>query len=323
MSEGSTENPEIRSILRNILLFSIALVLPGLQWTLFGWLHMLLPVCVFYLLGRYGIRSGNRMVLSSLALALLIYLLARRVDFFLLSVSLLPVSYVLIQSARRRESPAISGLKGVLVLAACWILAFAGLSIGAETSFYAQLLLTLDKGIGEALQYYRTSENISSDSLLLLETTLQQMKVIIPVIMPAMLGSFILLITWFTMVSGNKLVTRTCGWAPWEQYRYWQLPDKLIWIVIISGMIILVPTSPMRSFGINVLILLSIIYCFQGLSIAVFFLEKWNIPIFFRSFFYIMIIFQSFGTVLLLVVGIGDIWLDFRKLHQKPEEPGD
>ncbi len=323
MSEGSTENPEIRSILRNILLFSIALVLPGLQWTLFGWLHMLLPVCVFYLLGRYGIRSGNRMVLSSLALALFVYLLARRVDFFLLSVSLLPVSYVLIQSARRRESPAISGLKGVLVLAACWILAFAGLSIGAETSFYAQLLLTLDKGIGEALQYYRTSENISSDSLLLLETTLQQMKVIIPVIMPAMLGSFILLITWFTMVSGNKLVTRTCGWAPWEQYRYWQLPDKLIWIVIIAGMSILVPTSPMRSFGINVLILLSIIYCFQGLSIAVFFLEKWNIPVFFRSFFYIMIIFQSFGTVLLLVVGIGDIWLDFRKLHQKPEEPGD
>lgn len=320
MNEGTAGNPEIRSILRNILLFSIALVLPGLQWTLFGWLHMLLPLCVFYLLGRYGMHSGNRMVLSSLALALLVYLLARRVDFFLLSVSLLPVSYVLVQSARRRESPAISGLKGVLVLAGCWVLAFAGLSIGAETSFYAQLLLTLDKGIGEALQYYRTSENISSDSLLLLENTLQQMKIIIPVIMPAMLGSFILLITWFTMVSGNKLVTRTCGWAPWEQYRFWQLPDKLIWFVIISGLLILIPTSPMKSFGINTLILLSIIYCFQGLSIAVFFLEKWNIPIFFRSFFYIMIIFQSFGTVLLLVVGIGDIWLDFRKLRHNSEE---
>ncbi|WP_457576551.1 DUF2232 domain-containing protein [Desulfomarina sp.] len=323
MDESTAENPEIRSILRTILIFSVALVLPGLQWTLFGWLHMLLPLCVFYLLGRYGMRSGNRMVISSLALAFLVYLLARRVDFFLLSVSLLPVSYILVQSARRRESPAISGLKGVTVLAGCWILAFAGLSIDAETSFYARLLLTLDKGIGEALQYYRTSENISSDSLLLLENTLQQMKIIIPVIMPAMLGSFILLITWFTMVSGNKLVTRTCGWAPWEQYRYWQLPDKLIWFVIFSGMFILIPASPMRSFGINALILLSIVYCFQGLSIAVFFLEKWNIPVFFRSFFYIMIIFQSFGTVLLLVVGIGDIWLDFRKLHHDSEESGE
>jgi uncharacterized protein YybS (DUF2232 family) len=320
VNEGTADNPEIRSIVRNILLFSIALVLPGMQWALFGWLHMLLPLCAFYLLGRYGMRSGNRMVLTSLALALFVYLIAQRVDFFLLSVSLLPVSYVLIQSARRGEDPAMSGLKGVVVLSGCWILAFAGLSVGAETSFYAQLLLTLDRGIGEALQYYRTSGSVSSDSLLLLENTLQQMKIIVPVIMPAMLGSFILLITWFTMVSGNKLVTRTCGWSPWEQYRYWQLPDKLIWPVIASGILILIPTSPLRTFGINALILLSIVYCFQGLSVAVFFLEKWKIPIFFRSFFYVMIIFQSFGTVLLLAVGIGDIWLDFRKLTHNAED---
>ncbi len=144
-----------------------------------------------------------------------------------------------------------------------------------------------------------------------------------PIIMPAILGSFVLLITWFTMVIGNRLVFKISGLAPWEQYRYWQLPEKLIWVVILMGAFTLTPLHPVREIGINGLILLSLVYCFQGMAIAVFFMAKWNIPILFRSFFYVMIIFQSFGTVLLLFLGIADIWFDVRKLREIAEDTTD
>ncbi len=315
MSNSRANHPGLSGIINTILIVSLILVLPGIQWSLFGWLHILIPLLSFFLLSRYGFHIGNRLLLTSLALAFIIFLVMQRIDFFFFSLSLLPVGYVLVHAANHNDSPAMSGLKGALTLTGCWFVAFTFLSIGSEVSFYTQLINTLDDGISEALQYYRTSTSVSSETFMLLESTLLQMKLIVPVIMPAMLGSFILLITWFTMVVGNKLVFKVCGKAPWIQFSHWQLPDRLIWIIILFGMLILISASPVRKIGINGLILLSIVYCFQGLAIGVFFMHKWNIPLIFRVFFYVMIIFQSFGTVLLLFLGIVDIWFNFRKLH--------
>jgi len=97
-------------------------------------------------------------------------------------------------------------------------------------------------------------------------------------------------------------------------FRQWSLPEKLIWAVIAMGACILIPVEPLPKIGINCVLLLIIIYCFQGLSITVFFMNKWKVPILLRSFFYVMIVFQSLGTLVLLFFGIADIWLDFRKL---------
>jgi len=315
VTDSEVHKPEIRSIINTILLVFLTLVLPGVQWSLFGWLHMLLPLLTFYLLSRYGLHTGNRLLLSGLGLAFIIFLILQKIDYFLLALSLVPVGYILVRSANNKESPALSGFKGALTLAVCSFVAFSALSAGSGTSLYAQLLATLDEGISEALAYYRTSSSISGDTLVLLEQTLLQMKVIVPVIMPAILGSFVLLVTWFTMAVGNRIVLRFCGLTSWERYSFWQLPERLIWVVIAMAFFALIPVHPVREIGINSLILLSVVYCFQGLSIAVFFMDRWNIPLLFRSFFYVMIVFQSFGTVILLFFGLADIWFDFRKLH--------
>ncbi len=320
MTDSEVHKPEMSSIISIILLVFLTLVLPGFQWSLFGWLHILLPLLSFYLLSRYGLHTGNRLLLTAVGLAFVLFLLLQRIDFFFLALSLLPVGYVLVHAANNHESPALSGMKAALTLTGCSFVVFAGLSIGSEVSFYSQLLTSLDEGISEALEYYRASGSITGDTLVLLENTLLQMRVIVPIIMPAILGSFVLLITWFTMVIGNRLIFKISGLAPWEQYRYWQLPEKLIWIVISMGAFTLIPLHPVREIGINGLILLSLVYCFQGMAIAVFFMDKWNIPILFRAFFYVMIIFQSFGTVLLLFLGIADIWFDFRKLRLVAED---
>jgi len=320
VTDSEVHKPEMRSIINVVLVVFLTFVLPGVQWGLFGWLHVLLPLLSFFLLSRYGVHTGNRLLLSGLGLAFIIFLVLQRVDYFFLALSLVPMGYVLVRSVNRGESPATSGFKGSLTLVICSFVVFTALSTGSDVSLYSQLLASLDEGITEALEYYRTSGSISGETLVLLEQTLLQMKVIVPVIMPAILGSFILLITWFTMVVGNRLVLKFCGIASWEKYSSWQLPEKLIWSVIIVGICALIPVHPIREIGMNSLILLSIVYCFQGLAIAVFFMDKWNVPILFRSFIYVMIVFQSFGTVILLFFGLADIWFNFRKLHTEQDE---
>ena len=317
MASQGNQQPELGKIVRTILLSSLIIVLPGIQWSLFGWLHLFLPLVAFYTLGSHGGYTGKRLLLISVAISLVVYLLLKDFDLFIFSSALLLSGYVLFSSAERHDSPALSGLKSVLTLAGGWVIILSVLSFGSDVSAYGQLIRSLDDGIREALDYYRQSADISAETLAILEATLYQMKVIVPLIMPSILGSFILVITWFTMVLGNMLLHKTSENAPWVRYRYWQLPEKIIWIVIGTGILALLPIQLFRTIGINCLILLSIVYCFQGMSIAVFFMNKWNVPLLLRSFFYVMVIFQSFGTLILLIFGIADIWFDFRKLKQE------
>jgi hypothetical protein len=311
------EQPNIGRIVRTILLTLLVIALPGVQWSLFGWLHIFLPLVALHTLSSFGEYTGKRLMISAVALSLIVYLLLRNFDLFIFSIVLLLGGAVLFFSAKRGDSPALSGLKSALILTGGWVAVFTVLSFGSEVSAYGQLVNSLDDGIGEALDYYRQSSEISADTLVVLEETLYRMKVIIPIIMPSILGSFILIITWVTMALGNMLLVKTTGSAPWVKCRYWQLPEKVIWLAIGAGILALLPMQFLRSTGINVLILVSIIYCFQGMSIGIYFMNKWNVPLLLRSFFYVMIIFQSFGTLILLIFGIADIWFDFRKLKQE------
>jgi uncharacterized protein YybS (DUF2232 family) len=311
------EQPEISSIVTAVLLTALALILPGLQWSLFGWLHLFLPLLAFFLFGRYGRYSGKRLLLTGMAIALIANIFLGNVDLFIFSCASLFAGSILQRSAERGDSPALSGLQGFLALAGSWWLVMLGVSVGSEVSVYGQFLQTLDQGITETVNYYRQSDSLSVDTLLVMETTLAQMKVIVPLVMPGVLGSLVLLIVWLTMVLGNGLMVKTNGYSAWPSYRNWQLPERLVWLVIVMGVLATLPIRPLRLIGINCIILLSIIYCFQGLSITVYFMNKWNVPLLLRSFFYVMIVFQSLGTVILLLFGIADIWLDFRKLKSK------
>ncbi len=317
MTIQAEQKPDVRKIIGAILTCSLVIILPAIEWSLFGWLHMLLPLLAFLVLGKYGGYTGKRFLLTALALAAIVLTLLNSFDLFIFSAVFLLSGYVLFTSTERQDTIAICGLKTCVTLAVGWTIILGFFTFGAEISPYNQLLQTLDQGIGEALTYYRQSDTVSGDTMIVLETTLYQMKVLVPIIMPAILGSIILLVTWFTMVIGNNLLLKINSVSPWVSYGYWSLPDKLIWVVIITALASLVPVQSLKFIGINGIILLSIIYAFQGLAVAVFYMNKWSVPILLRSFFYVMMILQSFGTIVLIILGIADIWFDFRKLKQQ------
>lgn len=314
--EGENEKPTLGTIIRVILLSSLITILPGTAIALFGWAHMLLPLLAFYVLSKYGEYTGKKLLICSGILSSIVLSLLQSFDLLLFSLILLIAGYVLFVSYKRADNPAMSGLKTSITISAGWICTLLFFTITTDTSPYSQLIFSLNEGITEAIAYYRQSESVTSETRLMVEETLQQMKVILPLIMPAILGSFILFITWFTMVIGNNFIIRQHGSSSWRGYDYWQLPEKMIWTVIALGIAAILPFQLLKIGGINGLILVSIIYCFQGLAIAVFFMNKWKVPLLLRSFFYVMMIIQSLGTIILLILGISDIWFDYRKLRQ-------
>ena len=58
----------------------------------------------------------------------------------------------------------------------------------------------------------------------------------------------------------------------------WQAPEILVWGVIVSGFALFLASGSIRLLAVNVLIVLMFVSLFQGLSIVLFFLNKYKVP---------------------------------------------
>lgn len=304
-----------------ILFFALVLLLPTAQITLFGWIFFTIPMTVLFYLYRW--RFGFRFVIAGFFLAAVIGGFISSLGLVIFTSTLIGVGYSLAQSGFRSDSPALSGFKAAVLLGSFWILLLTAQTALTGINPISSFLGSLDHDVEQALGYYRQSETIAPDTMALLEQSFYQMKTIFPKILPSIMTSLILLIVWSTMLFGNKLVLKFTDYRPWPDHQSWKLPDKLIWALIAAALITLIPVAPLRITGINVLICLSLIYLFQGFSVLSFFMHRWNVPQVLRFFLYAMMLFQSFGTALLIIIGIGDVWLDLRRLKKNQEDSND
>ena len=97
----------------------------------------------------------------------------------------------------------------------------------------------------------------------------------------------------------------------------WHAPDSLVWGVIVSGFALFLPSPGIRLVVINALIIMMAIYLFHGLSILLFFLNKYRVPSWIRIGIYFLITIQQFFLAMLPLAGLFDQWIDFRKIHKR------
>ena len=309
--------PEGIRIFQYTLLLSSVLILPGVQWPLFSWLNGFVPLVTFLFLYGLGWNRGNRIMLQGALLSCVVGLFLGSISLVLLSLTAIPPGYVIAYAAGRSEEQMITGIKGILCLGICWLLFWGGLVATDNAFSYSALIHSVQEGMDATLNVYRQNTSIPVDKLLLIDQFLNQVKSIFPIILPAILGNILIITIWLTMVLGNRLALRYCDKSPWPEYKYWKLPDKLIWVAIFSAVLALIPIQPLQPLGINILLLVGVFYIFQGLAILVYFFATWNMPIILRLPLYTIAVIQSSGTLLLLVVGIVDIWLDLRRINKE------
>ncbi|MEA3468187.1 MAG: DUF2232 domain-containing protein [Thermodesulfobacteriota bacterium] len=305
---------------QHILLVTAVILLPGFLGAIFGWVHGLLPLLIFYYLRRYGKDRGKKYILFGCLLACVAGLAFQIIEELLFSLTLIPLGFVLADSAENRESINLAGIKGTFALAGSWILATTILTFGMEHHPYTLLIDALNQGMDEAIAYYKTNNSVPAETLFLLEQTFAVMKIWIPKVMPGVLTCITLLITWFSMVIGNRMLHKNTGSGPWPEYKFWTLPEKLVWALIISAILVVLPMEPGRAIGLNVLMTTGLLYCFQGTAIMLFYFSKWRVPLFLRILIYVLLFFQTFGVILLGILGVADVWTDLRRLKNTEQE---
>jgi uncharacterized protein YybS (DUF2232 family) len=97
----------------------------------------------------------------------------------------------------------------------------------------------------------------------------------------------------------------------------WRTPEHMVWGVIAAGFSLFLPIAGVKLFAMNALIVMMTIYVFHGLSIVIFFLNKYRVPPWIRFGVYFLIIFQQIFLVGLAMAGLFDQWVDFRKIHRR------
>jgi len=101
----------------------------------------------------------------------------------------------------------------------------------------------------------------------------------------------------------------------------WQAPDHLVWGLIASGFALFLPFENIQFAAINALIVILAIYLFHGLSIILFFLNKYHVPSWVRLGIYFLIVLQQLLMAVLTFAGLFDQWIDFRRIHRRANSP--
>ena len=116
------------------------------------------------------------------------------------------------------------------------------------------------------------------------------------------------------MIAANGLTRRFHLEQPfWDRYATWALPDHLVWLPIAAGLGVLTGSGPIQDASICLLFVVGTLYFFQGLAVCLALLDRWNTPVYMRIALYLFLIFQSYGILLLALLGIGDVWINFRR----------
>lgn len=157
----------------------------------------------------------------------------------------------------------------------------------------------------------------ASDQIELLKRHSEQITRIFFGIFPSILTVGTLFLVWFNVMAGRALFVKHGMWYPdFGDLSRWKLRDRYVWLVIISGLLLIPPFTGVKIIGLNVLIIMLFLYLFQGLSVIHFYFDAKRVPTVIRLIGYFLIFAQQF--VMLLVVGLGliDVWADFRKLQR-------
>jgi uncharacterized protein YybS (DUF2232 family) len=300
-----------------LLLLIAVFLLPTLHPGKMGWITSLIPLPVFYYLVRLGKKEGSLLIRNAILISGGAALLVGSLPLLIFSLTLIPLGIAFSLSLFNKASPIEAAMKGSIVLGVVWIVFWMVFGLIHATNPYTSLLKELDQSLSSGFSLYQENAELSPETLENISTAVELLRTYIPKILPSLLISVVLSTTWLNLALGNWLLkSKDANLTPWPAYKDWQLPDRLVWGVIIGGALLILLPAPLSTLGLNIIFVCGTMFFFQGLAIVSSLLFKWSVPRPIRFLIYGLIFIQTYGIILLSFLGLADVWADFRKLNQ-------
>ncbi|MCX5835159.1 MAG: YybS family protein [Deltaproteobacteria bacterium] len=178
----------------------------------------------------------------------------------------------------------------------------------------------IETHIHESLQYsikFYAEFGMSSEQIESIKENVPEITKTILGLLPSIVVVSASFFAWINVLMMRFLFQKTQIPCPdYGDLAYWKIPDWLVWFVIASGGMMLLPLPEIKLVGFNGLIIFLFVYLLQGFSIVHFFFKKKSVPRFLRTIFYLFLFVYQTLLLVVAAVGLFDIWIDFRKMNR-------
>ena len=274
---------------------------------------MLIPLPVLFYRSKIGRQAC--LIITGLAIIVMIILLGNlSFDLFLL-IELMLLGFALSEIFELDLS-----IEKTVLYACCIVLLTGSIVVIfycniSDINLYNVVSEYVQKNLELTIALYEDM-GLPEESLYAISNTLDKLQYILVRIIPALIVVSTLFISWTCILLSKPLLQAGKLFYPdFGSLNRWKAPEFLVWVVILSGVMLLLPYTYLKILGLNGLIILMSIYFFVGIAIVSFLFEKKGLPRMLRFILYSIMAFQQ--IILLLVIGLGffDTWLNFRKLE--------
>lgn len=196
------------------------------------------------------------------------------------------------------------GLQGGVV--AIW-------SLQSGVAPWSLLQQGLEKAIEEAFMLSQQRDP-SEEALLRAKASVLAAARAILKVLPGLFASMDLLLYWFNLLVQRRFPSLWRGGVPGPgNLDQWGIPFPWVWITILGGMLALLPIEPLNTMGLNGILVMGSVHLLQGLAVMAAVFRKRQVPTFLRGLIYGAVFLQQILTLAVALVGVFDVWFDFRR----------
>lgn len=136
-------------------------------------------------------------------------------------------------------------------------------------------------------------------------------------LLPSIIFALALFAVVVNIIVARRLIRGRHVFAHVHNVARFRLPDAVIWGLIASGVLFFIDRYALQSGGLatvalNGLIAFGALYFLQGMAVIVYFLQGVKMPLLRTLAYVAMLIFIQTVSLALVVVGVADVWVDFR-----------
>ncbi len=269
------------------------------------------PLPLIYVFLRSGISKGLMGILGAF-----VFIGAVQGPFagiqFLLAFGLL--SFVLSLFLLRNVSIAASIFASTLIVSvavAVAIIAYSSLEDGDPLGAVRRWIAAFLTQITTVLEH----SSIPAEEVMVFREKQQALVELLISILPAVVVSFMSVISLVNITVLNRIHVQR-GWPRpvSEDLTRWRAPEALVWVLLVAGFTALFQVEGFSVLALNVVLLVGVVYFFQGLAIVAYFFKTRRIPRYVTAVTYVLLFTQLPLTLLVAVTGLFDLWANFRRI---------
>jgi uncharacterized protein YybS (DUF2232 family) len=276
---------------------------------------LLLPLPVLFYRSKDGRKTAG--IIAGLTLATMILILGSVTPDLIFFIELMLIGWVLgelFEQALPVEQTVLITTVAAVLTAGTGVVVYSGFSGTGPIAFIRGYV---DANLQMTLKLYEQM-GVSEDTLVRVSNSVDQIRYVLVRIMPSLAVASALFVTWTSLLLSRPIFSnRSLTYPDFGALNRWKAPEQLVWAAIGCGILLLLPVRGVKMIGMNGVIVLMMVYFFQGIAIVSYFFEKKKLPFGLRFFLYSLIAVQQLLVLVVIGCGFFDLWLNFRKLETK------